>query len=419
MNKKLTFIKVFSIATTICLLLSTSPKVFAATAPTFTTKVFSNGSINNTPSTTQPDDITLMGGNIFIGRQNGVGSDGAPSKSGITNSTVQEFDKTGKLMTSWSIKGKCDGLTADVANNRIIATVNEDGNSSMYIINPSSANAQPVTFVPVAGQTLPSGGTDSITFQNGVMYISASAPAANSTGKFTTAALFKAVINPDNTATLTPIIMDNSLATNATPGPTAGVTAPLNMSDPDSNNLVPAESTKYAGQFVLDNQGDKQLIFTNNIGTPTQVNTSLNISNAINDIVWATSTQGTLYLTDTGSNTVYAITGTFPKGTAFVAATDDNFIGTIDLTSGVITPLDMGTIKLNGPHGLLFVPGALAPTTPATKVASSTTVPTQTVAKITLPQTGSTLDTTMLVIVGVVLIIGGLLVIFKKKAEIQ
>lgn len=409
MNKKSIFVKVFGIATTISLLLSTSLNVFAVTTSTFTTKVFSDGKINNIQSVTNQDDITLMGGKIFIGCQNGVGSDGAPSKSGITNSTVQEFDQTGKLITSWSIKGKCDGLTADVAKNRIIATVNEDKNSSMDIITPSSASAKPVTFIPAAGKTLPAGGTDSITFQNGNMYISASNPTADAKGKNTTAALFQAVINSDNTATLTPVIMDNSLANNATPGAAAGAKVTLNMSDPDSNNLVPAESAKFAGQFVLDNQGDKQLIFTDNIGKSNQVNTMLPVSNAINDIEWATSTKGTLYLTDTGSNKVYAITGTFPVGTAFVAASDDHFIGTINLNSGAITPLDMGNIKLNKPAGLLFVP--------ATPTTTNTT--TKTVAKNTLPQTGSTFDTTVLVIAGVGLIVGGLWITFKKKAEIQ
>jgi len=93
------------------------------------------------------------------------------------------------------------------------------------------------------------------------------------------------------------------------------------------------------------------------IGTPNQVNTTLPIGDQINDIVWATSTQGTLYVTDTADNKVYAITGKLKKGTAFVAAPDDSgvggFVGTIDLTSGIITPFATG---MKSPHGLLFVP---------------------------------------------------------------
>lgn len=361
--KKSRLITTLSIVTTISLLISSSSYAYAC-GPTnvvpalsgFSTKVFAQG----TSSVTEQDDIAIMGGNRFIGCQNGVGSDGTASPSGETQSTIQEYDKTGKIITSWKITGKCDGLTADAVNKRLIATVNEDGNSSMYIITPSAPQAQQVQhiiFRAAAGQTLPAGGTDSIAIQNGNIYISASAPQADSKGNFTTAALFKAVINSDKTATLTPVLMDNATANDATPGAAAGTKVTLNLSDPDSNNIVPAESSKYAGQVVLDAQGDKQLIFIDKIGTPNQVNTSLPIGDQIDDIAWATSTKGTLYVTDTADNKVYATTGNFKKGTAFVAAPNDSgvggFVGTIDLNTGIITPFALG---MKSPHGLLFVP---------------------------------------------------------------
>lgn len=278
----------------------------------------------------------------------------------MLNSTVEEYDATGNQIASWSLVGKCDGLTADPANNRLIATLNEDGNSSMDIITPSAAasnQVQHITYKAAAGQTLTAGGTDSIAIQNGNIYISASAPTADSKGNFTTAALFQAVINADNTATLTPVLMDNATANDATPGAAAGATVKLNLSDPDSNNIVPVESTNYAGQVVLDSQGDSKLIFINNIGTANQVNTCLPIGNQINDIEWATSTQGTLYVTDNADNKIYAITGDFTKGTVFVASPGDSgvagFVGTIDLSSGTIKPIAFG---MNSPEGLLFVP---------------------------------------------------------------
>lgn len=88
--------------------------------------------------------------------------------------------------------------------------------------------------------------------------------------------------------------MDNSTANDATPGAASGATTTLNMSDPDSNNIVPAESPKYVGQTVLVDQGDSKLIFPNNIGTTSQVNTVLPVGIQIDDTVWATSTKGTL-----------------------------------------------------------------------------------------------------------------------------
>ena len=372
MKKKLILIKALSITASVGLLFSANLNVYATTQQAnvlpvlngFSTKVFAKVA----SSASKPDDITTMGGNIFVGNQNGVGSDGAASSTGVLNSNIIEYDAAGKQISSWSITGKCDGLKADTANNRLIATVNEDGNSSMYIITPSavaSKQVQHIAFKAAAGQTLPSGGTDSVSFKNGNIYISASAPTADSKGNFTTAALFQAIINADNTATLTPVLMDNATANDATPGAAAGATTTLNMSDPDSNNIVPVQSPKYAGQVVLGDQGDSKLIFSDNIGTSSQVNTVLPVGTQVDDTVWATSTKGTLYITDTASNTIYSVTGTFKKGTAFVSAPNDagvaGFVGTVDLTTGIITPFVTG---MNSPHGLLFVPSTTPAPTP-------------------------------------------------------
>ena len=310
MKKKLILIKALSI-TAVSVLFSINSQVYATTQQSnvlpvlngFSTNVFTKVA----SSVSSPDDITTMNGNIFVGNQNGVGSEGAASSKGVLNSNIIKYDASGKQIFNWSIAGKCDGLKADAANNRLIATVNEDGNSSMYIITPSATTSNQVkhiNFKAAAGQTLPAGGTDSIAIQNGKIYISASAPKADSNGNFTTPALFQATINADNTATLTSVLMDNSTANDATPGAASGATTTLNMSDPDSNNIVPAESPKYAGQTVLVDQGDSKLIFSNNIGTTSQVNTVLPVGTQIDDTVWATSTKGTLYITDTASNTI-------------------------------------------------------------------------------------------------------------------
>jgi hypothetical protein len=40
------------------------------------------------------------------------------------------------VIRQWDIKGKCHGLTANPARGLVIATVNEDANSSIYTIAP-------------------------------------------------------------------------------------------------------------------------------------------------------------------------------------------------------------------------------------------------------------------------------------------
>ena len=80
---------------------------------------------------------------VYVSFQNGVGPKGEPSTSHDTASTVAEFDTAGHKLRQWNLTGKCDGLTADPANRRLIATVNEDGNSSLFTISPAAPTDQP------------------------------------------------------------------------------------------------------------------------------------------------------------------------------------------------------------------------------------------------------------------------------------
>lgn len=53
-----------------------------------------------TESLTQPDDLVSVGGNLYIGFQNGVGSQGEPSTSGNLDSTLLEVTPTGSVVNS-------------------------------------------------------------------------------------------------------------------------------------------------------------------------------------------------------------------------------------------------------------------------------------------------------------------------------
>jgi hypothetical protein len=127
-----------------------------------------------------PDDVTALGGDIYVAFQNRVGPQGQASTTGNLDSTVVEFDATGKEVSQWDIVGKCDGLTADPQTGEVIATVNEDANSSLYLI-------QPGTPVPVHydyARPLPSdGGTDAISIYHGKVLISGSAPGTTDAGR--------------------------------------------------------------------------------------------------------------------------------------------------------------------------------------------------------------------------------------------
>jgi hypothetical protein len=336
-------------------LLGTSFPAFAST-PSTSVSVPSGYSVSTFAQdgkATKPDDITRLGDHIFIGYQNGVGSDGKASSSGITTSTIIEYSLTGEKTNTWDVKGKCDGLTADPAKNRLLLTANEDNNSTFYVIHPNRKQVEHYSYDPApdaptaTGTMATGGGTDAITIKNGNIYISASNPSDVSK-----AALFRATLD-DRTKTvqLQTVFTNNATATDAV----TGQSVTLGLPDNDSNKIVPKVSPKFAGDFMLDGQADKQLIFVKNIGEQNQSLTRLSIDAPVDDTAWATSQSGTLLVSDTNTNIVYAIKGRFAKGQAFVASTDANKIGTLDLATGHIQDFASG---LNAPHGLLFIPDA-------------------------------------------------------------
>lgn len=112
-----------------------------------------------------------------------------------------------------------------------------------------------------------------------------------------------------------------------------------------------------SGVVVMANQAGRELIYLHNPGTSTQRVTRLPVGTEVDDTVFLTSTLGCLYIVDGKTNTTYRTSGSFVPGTAFTEATSDaivaSFVGTLDQSTGQITPVIIG---LRRPTGLLFVP---------------------------------------------------------------
>jgi hypothetical protein len=311
---------------------------------------------------TQPDDIVTLGGNLYAGFQNGVGSQGEVAPSGNLDSTLVEFTPTGSVVKQWDVKGKIDGMGADSATGQVIVTVNEDSKSSLYTI--SGGTVTHYTYTP---STLPSmGGTDAVAVDNGKMLISASAPGTSGKAPASAPAVYAVTLNAGaNTASVVPFFADNASATGVN-GSNAGKKVTLALTDPDSNGIVPSSSSDFAGDFVLNSQGDEELIFAGASGQNLQV---LKISNSVDDIAWATSASGSLYTTDSSADTVDVITGPFAPDTVYTAVTPcnansapstcpapgypANSLGTINLKTGAIANISVGGVT---PKGLIFVP---------------------------------------------------------------
>jgi hypothetical protein len=342
----------------------------------FTARAFASGAhiMHATPkgreAISQPDDITFLAGDIYVGFQNGVGPQGQASRTGNRDSTVVEFSGSGHAMRTWELVGKCDGLTADPGTRRVIATINEDAHSSLYLITPRGDAAHYRYSKPLPSK----GGTDAISIYHHRVLISASAP--GTTGATAPRPTYPAVyIATFDTARhvvrLASLFGDESYATIANVGHDNGVRVRLALTDPDSNEVVPSFAPRFAGDFMLTSQGDQEQIFVADLGGPHQALSALSLSASVDDTAWPSDGDGTLYATDNANNTIYGITGPFTRGSVFVADTPcdendapatcprpnfpPNFLGRLNPDTGVITRVDLSGPAVQ-PQGMLFLP---------------------------------------------------------------
>lgn len=334
-------------------------------------------SLTNTTASeplTKPDDITRLGGFIFAGFQNGVGPQGEPSTDGNTDSTIVAMNVFGKALAQWDIQGKVDGLAADPAIGGLIATVNEDANSSLYTITAgaqSAVNIQHYTF----NEALPhNGGTDGISILGDKILISASAPGTTGTlpaPQPTFPAVYSVTLDPaTSVATVTPLFNDEDTATVANTGPLEGQKMALGLTDPDGSSVVPRGAPRFAHDFMLTSQGDLQQIFVGR-GTPSKSLSVLSLSQAVDDTAWAIG-PGVLYGTDSTNDAIDVLGGTFGSN-PIVAVTPcgnnlapspcpappqfpANYLGSLNPWTGAITPVPVSGANFVPQGGLVFVP---------------------------------------------------------------
>ena len=300
---------------------------------------------------TNPDDITRLNGNLFVTYQNNANADGTPAGA---QSTVVEYSQAGTILDRWMLAGRCDGLTADPESQQVLATINEDANSSLAVIRPKADRradqVRLLTYSPDPA-SVSGGGTDALTLLDGAIYVSASNPSDT-----TVPAMYRLTVpRHGSTAFLQPVFTDNAQATQGNSG-SSGTTT-LSLTDPDSNTAVPSSSPRFAHDLMLDSQGDSQLVFASHVGTPGQELTLLNLGGPqVDDVRWADTSDGDLYVVDQTSDQIWLISGPFPAGAAYTSIPAGSpmagTIGNVDLNTGSVTPFATGLVS---PKGLLYV----------------------------------------------------------------
>lgn len=291
----------------------------------------------------EPDDLAVSADatDLWVGYGNGNAPDGSDGKS----SNIVEYEiASGAVLQNIVIPGHVDGLKINPDTNDIWATLNEDANTTLAIINHHTGKFATYGFV---SPTAHGGGYDDIVFagkDSQDVYLAASNPSGPA---FTSQAIVRINHQPKKITQVTEVLAGDATAFNVV----TGANETLALSDPDSMTLDPA------GELVLDSQADQELIVMRAASTANPVlKIPLSMGGVpveVNDTIFVSSTSGRLFITDRDGDAIYELTKPyFPPNEVYTAADANNAVGLLDMNTGIITPVVTGLVN---PEGLAFL----------------------------------------------------------------
>ncbi len=310
------------------------------------------------------DSLTNDANFVYVGYQNNGAADGS-SGHGI----VAKYARSGSAPLAFfgPFAGKIDGLRINPFTGQLWALNNEDSNAVLRIIDASTGTI--VLQSALAADTPFGGGYDDFAFTPGATFMSVSNPALTRSGTNN----YRSVVRVDlvnGSVVLNPALPGRVVATDRS----TGAPVKVNLTDPDSLSLIPRTDT-----YVLDDQGDSTLLFVENIGggdrhvsalflKPTPITPcglpptlpAVPCPPVVDETTWVTAAGGHFLVADhhrPGAVYVVTRTGGFLPGTVYTTVGADNpalknTLGTLDTTSGLITPVVIG---FSGPKGLIYL----------------------------------------------------------------
>src|SRR5271165_2321793 len=195
---------------------------------------------------TSPDSVSYGDGSVWIAYQNGADSAGASGSS-----TVVRYSPDGALLNTWTIRGNVDGLKVDPSTGLVWALQNNDGNSALTVINPTTNATTSYTYGS-SYTNVANRGFDDVVFTAGKVFLSETNPASGTD----------------------PVIVQL----------TSGLTSPLviipilsagTITDSDSLKLTPS------GDLALTGEADQTIEFVHNAGTAGQTTSLLPLHNSV------------------------------------------------------------------------------------------------------------------------------------------
>jgi hypothetical protein len=300
--------------------------------------IFANGAA---VGATGPDSITVGNSSVWVSYTNGAESHGLSGRS-----TVVQYDLTGHVRHTYSIAGSADGLKIEPETGLVWAMQNQDGNSTLTLIDPEHGitSDSPLHYAVTSSVN----GYDDVVFQGEQIFLSYTNPAAASDP---TIQLLK---NRTSPLQVSPVLTMGATGTDLATGKHNQATS---QNDPDSLKSIPG------GGLMLTSGDDGQLIFVRNPNRPGQSISFLtlldpatgNAVSGLDDAVFVTAERGTFYLTDTGNNRVLTIQADdLHPGSLYACVGSLNEFARVDLETGFLTAL---VANLKAPHGLVFVAG--------------------------------------------------------------
>ena len=280
----------------------------------------------------KPDSISIGGGSIWVEYGNGAASDGTKGSS-----TIVQYGFNGAVLNTYSIPGSVDGLKYDPMTGKVWALQNQDDNSTLSIIDPTTHTVSAplkydAPYVYGGGR-----GYDDVAFLGDKVYLSYTNPASG------TAPVLQSLNqgnNPSGKLTTTNILTAAQQEGSALP-------------DTDSLKSTPS------GQLVLTAGDNGTFTLITHPGAANQTETTIQVTSGgakvsgLDDVLFPSTTSGTLFFTNTGGNDVLklGLKGLSPDTPIVALGGALNELAFVDLATGVATPLLTG---LNSPHGLDF-----------------------------------------------------------------
>lgn len=292
---------------------------------------------------TRPDSITFGGGSVWVAYAGGTNS-----RTGAGTTTIQQYSSGGAVQNTYGIAGSVDGLKYNPVSGLVFALQNQDANSTLSLINPSTGTVSgPLTYAspPYVYGASSNRGYDDIAFRNGQVLISFTNPAVAADPVIQ---ILDQGNTPSGTLTVTTVV-------------TAGQEGPPT---PDTDSL----KVKPNGDLVQTDSNGGRFITISNPGAASQAITSTLITlngaavTSLNDVLFPSATSGTLYVADRNNDRVLALQlSGLDTSQPFVSLDGANELVTVS-SDGTATPFFTGVGSAVGalasPHGLEFVASA-------------------------------------------------------------